>query len=238
MLKRTALAVLTLALGACTAAVGPGRLANPAQPGYVTSSGGIVHSGFGLCWHTRDWTPEKAVAPCDPVPVAEAPVQPVAAPEPKPEPKVVAQPEPMPAPKPQPPAPTITRVSLDTELLFDFDRAVLRPAGRAKLDEIALKLHGAKIESIEATGHADRIASDAYNQELSEERAAAVKDYLVKLGFDPGTIDAEGRGEGEPVTGGRCNGLGPENGDNLKLVSCLQPDRRVELEVRGVKGGT
>ena len=151
-----------------------------------------------------------------------------------PEPKVVAQPEPMPAPKP--PAPTITRVSLDTELLFDFDSAVLRPTGRAKLEEIALKVRGARIEAIEAVGHADRIASESYNQELSEERAAAVKHYLVKLGFDPRTIDAEGRGETDPVTGGHCAGLGPENGDNLKLVRCLQPDRRVELEVRGVKG--
>jgi OOP family OmpA-OmpF porin len=232
MLKRTAVAALTLALGACavTRAPGPGQLANPTQPGYVTSSGGVVKSGFGLCWHTREWAPEKAVAPCDPVAVAQAPVKRVAAPKP------VPAPEPMPAPKiaaPEPkPAAVIQRVSLDTELLFDFDSAVLRPAGRAKLEEIALKVRGARIEAIEAVGHADRIASGSYNQALSEERAAAVKGYLVKLGFDPRTIDAEGRGETDPATGGRCAGMGPENRDNLKLVRCLQPDRRVELEVK------
>src|SRR5919106_6345584 len=136
MLKRTALAALTLALGACasTPAPSPGRLASTAQPGYVTSSGGVVHSGFGLCWHTRDWTPEKAVAPCDPVPVAQAPAKPVV--EPIPAPKIepaLAKPAPRPEPKR---APVIQRVALETELLFDFDSAELRPAGRDKLDEI------------------------------------------------------------------------------------------------------
>lgn len=241
MLQRTALAMLTLALGACasTPAPGPGRLVNAAQPGYATSSGGVVRSGYGLCWHTRDWTPDKALAPCDPAALAQVQVKTVLVPEPAPAPQIepkIAKPAPRPEPKR---APVIQRVALDTELLFDFDSARLRPAGRAKLDEIALKLHGARIESIEAIGHADRIASDAYNQELSEERAAAVQGYLASLGFDSGEISAEGHGESEPVTGEQCKGLGPENRYNLKLVRCLQPDRRVELEVRGVvKGGT
>jgi OOP family OmpA-OmpF porin len=240
MLKQTAFAALTLALGACTTgpAPGPGRLANPAQPGYVTSSGGVVKSGYGLCWHTSGWTPEMAVAPCDPVAIAQAPAKPVVVPKPVPAPEIkpnIAKPLPQPEPKR---APVIQRVALGTELLFDFDSAELRPAGRVKLDEIALKLHGADIESIDAIGHADRIASDAYNQALSEERAAAVKAYLASLGFDARKMRAEGHGESEPATGELCTGLGPENRYNLKLVRCLQPDRRVELEVRGVKGGT
>jgi OOP family OmpA-OmpF porin len=232
MMERTALA-LSLALCAGAAAAQPGTFANAAQPGYATSSGGVVRSGFGLCWHTGSWTLDKAVAPCDAVPQVQVPLLPAAAPEPKPEPMIVAQPKPAPAPKP--PAPVIQRVSIDTEVLFDFDSAVLRPAGRAKLYDIATKLHGAKIEGIEAVGHADRIASHSYNQELSEERAQAVKAFLSKLGFDPRTIHFEGHGEAEPVTGERCDGLGPERRENLKLVACLQPDRRVELEVRGVK---
>jgi OOP family OmpA-OmpF porin len=231
MMERTALA-LSLALCAGAAAAQPGTFANAAQPGYATSSGGVVRSGFGLCWHTGSWTLDKAVAPCDAVPQVQVALL-QAAPEPKPEPKIVAQPKPAPAPKP--PAPVIQRVSIDTEVLFDFDRAVLRPAGRAKLYDIATKLHGAKVEGIEAVGHADRIASHSYNQELSEERAQAVKAFLSKLGFDPRTIDSAGHGETEPVTGERCDGLGPERRENLKLVACLQPDRRVELEVRGVK---
>lgn len=240
MFKQAALAVLTLALGACavTPASGPGRLANPAQPGYLTSAGGIVKNPYGACWHTRYWTSNDAVAPCDPVAVVQMReerkvVVAQTAPAPQPAPKM-AQPAPQPAPK----APVIEQVALDTELLFDFDSATLRPEGRAKLDEIASKLHRAKIDSIEAIGHADRIASEAYNQELSEDRAAAVKQYLVRLGFNPRDISAEGMGERESVTGERCTGLGPENRDNLKLVRCLQPDRRVELEVRGVKGGS
>jgi OOP family OmpA-OmpF porin len=233
---------LSLALAAGAAAAQPGTFANPAQQGYATSSGGVVRSGFGLCWHTGSWSPEKAVAPCDALPRVKAPLPPVAAPEPKPalrlEPKIAAQPQPVPAPKPKPRAPVIERVSLDTELLFDFDRAVLRRAGRAKLEEIAVKLHGARIDSIEAIGHADRIASHSYNQELSEARAQAVKAFLSKLGLDPRSIHAEGHGETEPVTGERCDGLGPEHKENLKLIACLQPDRRVEVEVLGAMGGS
>jgi OOP family OmpA-OmpF porin len=202
----------------------------------VTSAGGIVTNPFGARWHTRAWTPDKALTPCDQVAVAQAPVKPAAVvaqpvPAPKPEPKI-AQAAPQPAPEP---APVIERVALDIELLFEFDSAVLRAEGRAKLDDIALKLHRARIDSIEAIGHADRIASHGYNQELSEDRAAAVKDYLARLGFDPRDIRAEGHGEREPVTGSGCMGLGPENRENLKLVRCLQPDRRVELEVRGLQ---
>ena len=232
MLKQTGLALLTLALGAC-AGVGPGKRADPAHPGYVTSAAGIVTNPFGACWHTRAWTPAMALEPCDHVTVVQAP----APPAPPKEATKIAQPAlQQPAPQPAPePAPVIERVALDTELLFDFDSAVLRAEGRGKLDEIAVKLHRARIDSIEAIGHADRIASHGYNQELSEDRAAAVKDYLARLGFDPRDIRAEGHGEREPVTGSRCMGLGPENRENLKLVRCLQPDRRVELEVRGLK---
>jgi OOP family OmpA-OmpF porin len=238
-IRKCALA-LSLALAAGGTAAQPGTFANPAQPGYATSSGGVVRSGFGLCWHTRSWTPEKAVAPCDAVPRVEAPLPPAAAapkpelrPEPPPEPKIASQPEPAPAPEPKPRAPVIQRVTLDTELLFDFDSAVLRPAGRAKLEEIALKLHRARIDRIEVIGHADRIDSHSYNQELSDARAQAVRAFLSKLGFDARTIHAEGHGETEPVTGARCDGLGPENRDNRKLIACLQPDRRVEVEALG-----
>ena len=239
MFKRTALA-LSLALGAGAAGAGPGDLVNQAQPGLCDE---FRRRGAQrlrpLLRHTRSWSEDKAVAHCDPVRQAEVPVMPVAAPEPlpapAPEPKLVVSRNPCPRRRLPAPAPTIKRVTLDTELLFDFDSAALRPAGRAKLQELALEVRGAKIQSIDAIGHADRIASESYNQQLSKERAASVKDYLVRLGFDPSTIDAEGRGEADPVTGARCAGLGAENRDNLKLVRCLQPDRRVELEVKGVQ---
>ena len=68
---------------------------------------------------------------------------------------------------------------------------------------------------------------------MSEARAQAVKAFLSKLGLDPRTIHAEGHGETKPVTGEHCDGLGPENKDNRKLIACLQPDRRVEVEALG-----
>src|SRR4029079_6140695 len=86
-----------------------------------------------------------------------------------------------------------------------------------------------------AVGHADRIASENYNQKLSEERAAAVKTYLADKGVKPELVKAEGKGESEPVTGESWAKMGPERASNKKLVSCLQPDRRVEIEVIGTR---
>ena len=223
-IRRCALA-LVLALAAGGAA---------ARPGYVTSSAGVVKSGFGLCWHTHYWTPDEAFAPCDAVPKAQALP---AAVTPKPQPQVAAEPKTAPVPPliAAKPAPAITRLALDSEVLFNFDSAELRPSGREKLEQIALKLHGANIESLQAVGYADRIGSESYNDVLSRERAAAVADYLAQLGLDRHRMRVAGRGESEPITGGQCRGLGAEDGDNLKLVACLQPDRRVELEVSGAK---
>ena len=89
------------------------------------------------------------------------------------------------------------------------------------------------MDEIIAVGHADRIASEDYNQKLSEARAQAVKDYLAQQGARGNTITAEGKGESQPVTGDACKKLGAERGNNKKLVECLQPDRRVEIEVLG-----
>ena len=127
----------------------------------------------------------------------------------------------------------IQRITLETDVLFEFDKARLRESGRHRLDEIAAGLKGAEVEEIVAVGHADRIASERYNQKLSEERAAAVKSYLSEQGVPAEKIVAEGRGEEQPVTGDDCSRMGPERGSNRKLVNCLQPDRRVEIEVLG-----
>ena len=86
-----------------------------------------------------------------------------------------------------------------------------------------------------AVGHADRIGTDAYNQALSEKRAAAVKDFLVNKGVAANRIYTEGKGKTQPVSGEKCRKLGAENGKNKKLVDCLGIDRRVELEAVGVK---
>ena len=161
-----------------------------------------------------------------PVYVAQAPVV-----VPPPAPMVVA---------PIPPAvpvaafapPQIRRVTYSSESLFGFDRAELRPEGMAALDTFASELRGTTFDTITVQGHADRIGSTAYNQTLSLERAEAVKAYLVKTaGLDPARVVASGRGETEPVTvADACKG-----GVSEQLNACLQPDRRVEIEVSGTR---
>ena len=83
-----------------------------------------------------------------------------------------------------------------------------------------------------AVGHADRLGSDQYNQKLSEKRAEAVKAYLVGKGVEPNRVYTEGKGEKQPVTGDKC---GKSDKKTKQLVECLQPDRRVEIEVIGTK---
>jgi len=193
--------------------------ASAAVPGYVAdSSGQVWTSPYGQCWRTTDWTPEKAAAPCDAVRRAEAPVPPVAVAPAAPAPLVVA-----------PPPPVIEQISLSSDVLFEFDKAELKPEGQKRLTEIADKLKGANVATISAIGHADRIGPESYNQQLSERRAAAVKEYLVsQRGVEASKLQFEGRGQSEPVTGDQCKKM---RGD--KLIECLQPDRRVDIEVRG-----
>jgi OOP family OmpA-OmpF porin len=186
--------------------------------GYVIDQRGYVaKSGTGLCWRTGYWTPAMAIAECDPDLVK------------KEEPKAAA---PAAAPAAAAPKPAAKKVTLAADALFDFDKAVLRPEGQAKLDQLANDIKGIKLEVIIAVGHADRFGSDKYNQKLSERRAAAVKDYLVGKGVEANRVYAEGKGEKQPVTGDTC---GKSMKKTKKLIECLQPDRRVEIEVIGTK---
>lgn len=209
------------------------------MPGYaVASDGRVVLSGFGQCVRSGHWTMANAAEPCDRLAVASVPPPaPVAvAPEPKVEPAPIAQP----APAPEPPRPVIQKLTLSTDVLFDFNSAELKEAGKRKLDELAGQIKDADVDEIVAVGHADRIASDDYNQKLSQARAEAVKDYLASKASNANRVTAEGKGESMPVTGEDCKNMGPERGSNKKLVACLQPDRRVEIEVLGsrqVAGG-
>jgi OOP family OmpA-OmpF porin len=88
------------------------------------------------------------------------------------------------------------------------------------------------------TGHADRIGTEDYNQQLSEDRAQAVADYLASKGVDRDKLQVEAKGESEPITGDQCNHMGPENNKNQKLIACLQPDRRVDAELLGSREST
>jgi OOP family OmpA-OmpF porin len=206
-------------------------LAGPtlAREGYVTHTpqAQIVTTASGECVKTAFWTPADAALPCDTVRVVNTPPPPVAVAAPPP----VAAPAPTPTPlvtAPPPPPPVIEQISLSSDVLFEFDKAELRAEGRKKLDEISDRLKGANVQQINAIGHADRIGRDEYNKQLSEKRAQAVREYLSQKGVEPTKVRSEGRGEAEPVTAGQCKGM---TGD--KLISCLQPDRRVDIEVRG-----
>jgi OOP family OmpA-OmpF porin len=100
------------------------------------------------------------------------------------------------------------------------------------LDTFASELRGTHFDHIHVIGYTDRIGSDKYNLYLSRQRADAVATYLVsKSGVDSGKIEAEGRGKADPVTKpGECG-----EKRSPKTIACLQPDRRVEIEVSGEK---
>jgi len=221
MMSKIAKVSLFAALG-ISASVAFAQTAQTADnDGYLFDTRGkVVRSGFDLCWHTDRWTPAMAIEECDPDLVKKP-----AAAAPKAAPAPVAAPA-------AAPRPVAEKVTLAADALFDFDKSNLRPEGMAKLDELAAKSKELNIEVILAVGHADRLGKAAYNQALSERRAAAVKNYLVSKGIDANRIDAAGKGSSQPVTKtGECVG----NKKTAKLAACLQPDRRVNIEVIGSK---
>src|ERR687895_1204941 len=161
-------------------------------------------------------TTEKPAPKPEPVPAPK----PAPAPEPKPAP-------PPPAPKPEPkpeakPKPVAEKVTFAADVLFDFDKAVIKPEGKSKLDDLASKVRGINLEVVIAIGHADSIGSDEYNQSLSVRRAEWVKAYLVSKGIEPNRVYTEGKGEKQPVA------------DN-KTRDGRAKNRRVEIEVIGTR---
>jgi OOP family OmpA-OmpF porin len=164
--------------------------------------------------------------------VAPAP-EPVPAPlpvtvAPAPPPVVVAQAAP---PAAVVAAPVRRRVSFSAESLFGFDQSTVKAEGKAALDKFAAETRGAQFDVISVEGHTDRLGSTAYNQALSLRRAEAVKAYLVASGgFAADQVKAGGKGETSPVTQtADCKGSKP----TAQLITCLQPDRRVDIEVTG-----
>ncbi|WP_295524489.1 outer membrane protein OmpA [uncultured Pseudacidovorax sp.] len=164
-----------------------------------------------LCWRDANWTPATAAVGCDGALVA-APAAPVAAP-----PAAVTPPAP-----PAPPAVAASKVTFAADAFFDFDKSVLKPEGRAKLDDLVSKIKGINLEVIIAVGHTDSIGTDAYNQKLSVRRAEAVKAYLVSKGIERNRVYTEGKGEKQPVADNRTKEGRAKN-------------RRVEIEVVGTR---
>lgn len=198
---------------------------NSRYPGYlIDQRDQIVMSGTGLCWRTSDWTPARAVAQCDPS------FMPAATPAPQ-----VAQAAPVPAPPsaltPLPARSRLERISFSADALFAFDKSVLKPEGKVMLNDLVRQLQGATEDGIVLTGHTDRFGTPRYNQSLSERRALAVKEYLVAKGIPASHIETAGKGEMAPETKpGDCKGA-----RSAKVIACLQPDRRVDVEMKGTK---
>jgi OOP family OmpA-OmpF porin len=154
----------------------------------------------------------------------------MAAAEAPPPPAPSAPPEPSVAPPSPPPQPEVRRLRLATDTYFHFDRAQLTSAGRAELDKLVAEMGSANISAISIVGYADRIGSDAYNLKLSQRRADAVRQYLAEREVAANRMRAIGRGKSDPVTAsGACKGLASK-----RLIQCLAPDRRVEIEVVGL----
>ena len=184
----------------------------------IDQRGEVAKSGTGLCWRTGFWTP--AAAAKDPAGCAcDKDLLPKEVCEPK-----AATPAPM-------GKPASAKVTLAADALFDYDKAVLRPEGKKALDDLVAKSKSLNLEVIIAVGHTDRLGSDAYNQKLSEKRAAAVKTYLVGKGIEANKVYTEGKGEKQPKTGTTCKG----DKKTKALVDCLQPDRRVDIEIIGTQ---
>ena len=140
-------------------------------------------------------------------------------------------------PAPPPEIIVVTKVVFsadsDANALFTFGKTALKPTGKRALDKFAAELKGANYKVITVTGYTDRIGSNAANTKLSLHRAEVVKDYLVQSAAIPADkISARGAGKSNPLTKpGECKGNKATN----KLVACLAPDRRVEVEVTGTR---
>ena len=187
---------------------------------WVSSSGDTWKNSTGLCWRDANWTPATAAVGCDGAIVAAAPA-PAAAPA---APAAVAPAAPA-AAAPAAPAPmpvAAAKVTYASDAFFDFDKSVLKPEGKAKLDDLVGKVKGINLEVIIAVGHTDATGADAYNQKLSVRRSEAVKAYLVSKGIEKNRVYTEGKGEAQPVA------------DN-KTREGRSKNRRVEIEVVGTR---
>jgi OOP family OmpA-OmpF porin len=233
--KLSALAA-TVLLAACATGgkVGaPTPQARAGQSGYWVGGAGdniVVTDPFsdannpsGLCWRGAFWDPTNAQVGCDQDLIPKPPPPP-----PPPAPVVVPPPPPRapaPAPAPVPVAPpkvVSEKVTYAADAFFDFDKATLKPEGKAKLDELASKIKSFTLEVVIAVGHTDSVGSDAYNQKLSLRRAEAVKAYLVSKGIEANRVYTEGKGEKQPLA------------DN-KTADGRAKNRRVEIEVVGTR---
>ena len=198
------------------ATTAPGRIDN-----WRNIDGNIWKNGTReLCWRDNFWTPATAMAECDGALKPVVAVVAAAAPEPAPAPAPAA-----PAPAPAvvvAPVPSSEKVTYAADAFFDFDKAVLKPEAKTKLDDLVSKTKEINLEVIIAVGHTDSVGTDAYNDKLSVRRAESIKAYLTSKSVEANRVYTEGKGKKQPVA------------DN-KTAEGRQKNRRVEIEVVGTR---
>jgi OmpA-OmpF porin, OOP family len=168
-----------------------------ASGNWENSSGLQWRNGDGtLCWRDANWTPATAAKGCDGWIAPKAAVKPVTV--------------------------STSKVTLQADTLFDFDKSVIKPAGQVVLDRMVAGLKGVKLEVVVAVGNTDSIGTDAYNLALGQRRATAVKAYLVSKGIPADRIYTESKGKANPVA-------------SNTTAEGRAKNRRVDIEVVGTK---
>jgi OOP family OmpA-OmpF porin len=194
------------------------RYANGSDQWRATDGTPWLNGTNEYCWRDSSWTPSTAYPGCDGA--AKPPPPP---PPPAPAPAAAPPPPPPPAPAPAPaPRPAAQKVTYAADTFFDFDKYVIKPEGKAKLDDLVAKTKGINLEVIIAVGHTDNIGTFEYNQKLSERRANAVKEYLVSKGIEKNRIYTEGKSFKQPIA---SNATAEGRAKN----------RRTEIEVVGTR---
>ena len=173
---------------------------------HVMAGGQPVRSGDGQCLRTGHWTIDAASNECDPRVALKVVAAPTAAPKP---------------------------IHYSTEVQFAFDDDALTPDARKKLDELAQKLGAMEIDRVVAVGYADGVGPADYNRRLSARRAKAVGDYLGGKGVSGERLELVAMGAHDPLTAGTCDLLAHEGDSDAKVIACLQPDRRVKVQLMG-----
>ena len=237
--KSLVIAVSTLAFASLTAAA---EINN-----WLSSSGDVWKNSYGECWRNGSWTPATAAPGCDGAIVIEpkaasvnsqnsaassnapqveqapaAKQAPSQADAPGLQPAPASASSSAPSPAAAPAAAVSSKVTYAADAFFDFNKSVIKPEAKAKLDDLVDKIKAVNLEVIIAVGHTDAVGSDAYNQKLSMRRSNAVKAYLINNGVDKTRIYTEGKGEKQPVA---------DNGTK----EGRSKNRRVEIEVVGAR---
>ena len=184
-----------------------------AHDNWVNSSGEVWKNSTGQCWRNSSWTPATSHPDCD------GALKPVVASVTKPSQVDISKPTATIAQAASTP-PVIVKASYSADALFDFDKSVLKPEGKAKLDDLVTKLKNVNLEVVIVVGHTDSVGTDAYNMKLGDRRAQSVKAYLVSKGIENKRIYTESKGKRQPVA------------DNKTAVGRAK-NRRVEVEVVG-----